>query len=121
MGYAAYRVFYLSQDRSTTSMVLYGGQLALNFIWTPLFFRLKWFGWSLIDLVTLWGMTAGTAWQFYKIDALSGKLFVPYLAWTTLASSLNWYIWANNPSGFTGRRGYSDSSDISPRKTKKNQ
>lgn len=99
MGYAAYRVFYESQNTSAKTITLYGTQLILNFIWTPIFFRYRRFGWALIDIIALWGTAAATAWEFSKVDSLAGRLLLPYLGWTGFASTVTWYVWAHNPSG----------------------
>lgn len=38
-----------------------------------------------------------TAAAFYKVDALAGKLFLPYLAWLAFANALNAAVYKLNP------------------------
>ncbi len=71
-------------------------QLALNAVWSPLFFGLHRPGLALVDLVLLWGAIAVTTFIFWKRSTLAGALFVPYLAWVSFASTLNFAIWRLN-------------------------
>ena len=34
--------------------------------------------------------------SFYHVNPLAGYLIIPYLAWTTLATALNYTIYKNN-------------------------
>ena len=40
---------------------------------------------------------AATASAFYKVDALAGKLMLPYLAWLAFANALNLSVLQKNP------------------------
>jgi tryptophan-rich sensory protein len=93
MGYASYRIYALGPSPAvTTALTLYGIQLGLNFIWTPLFFR-GYRGTALIDIGALWGTLVATTVSFWGLDAVAGGLLVPYLAWVSFASYLNAGTW----------------------------
>lgn len=68
-------------------------QLALNMLWSYLFFGLKNPLIALVEVVLLWLMIYETWYVFKKVDRIAGWLFVPYLAWVTYASVLNASIW----------------------------
>jgi tryptophan-rich sensory protein len=68
-------------------------QLALNALWSFLFFGLKNPMLALIEIILLWLMIYETYMKFNKIDKTAGYLFVPYLLWVTFAIILNGNIW----------------------------
>jgi tryptophan-rich sensory protein len=68
-------------------------QLALNAIWSLLFFGLKNPLLALIEIVLLWLMIYETYIKFIKIDKIAGYLFVPYLLWVSFATVLNASLW----------------------------
>ena len=51
-----------------------------------------------MDLTLTWMTVAVTGYEFYKIVPLAGYLFIPYMAWLSLASALNYRVWKDNPS-----------------------
>ena len=71
-------------------------QLAANFFWTILFFRLEArllaFFWLLLLLALAVHMTA----LFDRHSDLAGKLQLPYLAWLAFAGYLNFAVWLLN-------------------------
>lgn len=68
-------------------------QLALNALWSVLFFGLKNPLLALIEIILLWLMIYETYMKFNKIDKIAGYLFVPYLLWVSFAIILNANIW----------------------------
>ena len=68
-------------------------QLALNAIWSLLFFYLHNPFLALIEIVLLWLMIFETYTQFKKIDKTAGILLIPYLAWVSFAMVLNGSVW----------------------------
>lgn len=68
-------------------------QLALNALWSFLFFVLKNPMLALIEIILLWLMIYETYMKFNKIDKIAGYLFVPYLLWVSFAIILNGNIW----------------------------
>lgn len=95
MGYAAHRVW--QAGGGPLPLALYGVQLALNFAWSPLFFKLKDLRGASIEITALVGTVAATIWEFSKVDKLAAQLLVPYLGWITFAGALTWNIYLNNP------------------------
>ncbi|MEM6275500.1 MAG: TspO/MBR family protein [Pseudomonadota bacterium] len=71
-------------------------QIALNTLWTPVFFGLKRLGAAMVVLCFLWVAVAATMVAFFRVDAVSGLLMVPYLVWVSYAGALNWWIWRQN-------------------------
>jgi tryptophan-rich sensory protein len=49
-----------------------------------------------VDIVLLWLALLATVVAFWKVRPLAGALLVPYLAWVTFASALNFAIWRLN-------------------------
>ncbi|WP_337054666.1 TspO/MBR family protein [Pseudoxanthomonas sp. USHLN014] len=98
MGIAAWLVWrrggWAAQRRALTVFV---AQLALNALWSWLFF-----GWHLgaaamLDIVVLWVLIVVTVAMFWRVRPLAGLLLLPYLAWVTFASALNYAVWQLNP------------------------
>lgn len=92
---AASRVAPLSG--SAYAMAFFALQLALNTLWTPVFFGLHRMGAGMIIILLLWAAVACTMFAFFALDWLAGVLFVPYLIWVTIASALNWSVRRLNP------------------------
>ena len=71
-------------------------QLFFNALWSPLFFGLHQPALAFADIVLLWLALLGTVVAFWKARPLAGALLLPYLAWVTFASALNFTIWQLN-------------------------
>ena len=71
-------------------------QLFLNAIWSPIFFGLHAPIAALIVIVLLWLSIVLTILTFWKISKTAATLLVPYLAWVSFASLLNFSIWQLN-------------------------
>ena len=71
-------------------------QLFFNALWSPLFFGLQQPALAFADIVLLWLALLGTVMAFWKACPLAGALLLPYLAWVTFASALNFAIWQLN-------------------------
>lgn len=72
-------------------------QLLFNALWSPLCFGARNLGFGLVDIVLLWLALTATVVAFYRAYRLAGALLVPYLAWVTFASALNFTLWRLNP------------------------
>jgi benzodiazapine receptor len=60
-------------------MTLYTLQLAVNFLWSFLFFGFHELGGAFATILVLLGLIMTTAALFWKIDKKAGMLFVPYI------------------------------------------
>jgi len=74
----------------------FGVQLALNGLWSWIFFGLESPGWAFVELALLWTAIAVTTVEFWRRSPVAGVLFLPYLAWATFAGLLNFTIWRLN-------------------------
>jgi len=95
MSVAAARV--APSPEAGIAMALWGLQIALNTLWTPVFFGLRRMGGAMIVVVALWAAVGATMLAFIQIDLVAGLLFVPYLVWCTVAAALNFAMWRLNP------------------------
>lgn len=95
MSAAAARVAVL--DGAGVALALWAVQIAYNTLWTPVFFGLRRMGAGLVVVGILWLAVAATMVAFWRLDAVAGLLFLPYLAWVTVASALNAALWRLNP------------------------
>jgi len=79
------------------AMALWSLQIALNGLWTPVFFGLRRMRQGLIVLCALWLAVASTMIALFQLDWLAGLLFVPYLVWVSVAGALNLAVIRLNP------------------------
>ena len=64
-------------------------QLAINVLWSILFFGLKSPIAALVGIIILWFAIYLTIRNFLKVSKLAGWLLIPYLAWVSFATVLN--------------------------------
>lgn len=93
-GWLIYRSEY--SDKRFVALILYGIQLALNFIWSFLFFSLRSPALGLIDIVLLCLLIILTIIKAWPVNSLGSLLLIPYLIWVLYATSLNAGIWLLN-------------------------
>jgi translocator protein len=70
--------------------------LAINALWSILFFGLKSPALALVDITVLWILIVASIYLFYRVRKISAWLLVPYLVWVSFATALNFYIWKLN-------------------------
>ena len=78
------------------ALVLFFVQLALNCLWSFLFFGARSPGWAFVEIIVLLAALAATTAVFFKHSWLAGTLMLPYLAWVSFAAFLNFTIWQLN-------------------------
>ena len=83
-------------------LAIYALQLVLNAAWTPLFFGLHRPDLGFIDIVLVWLSIVTSIVLFLPIHVGAALLLLPYLAWVTFATALNFAIWRLNPSAAQG-------------------
>lgn len=90
MGFSLYLVWKKGITR--IAGIFFGVQLALNALWSILFFGMQQPFWAFVELIFLWGAILGTIITFYKIDKRAAYLLIPYFLWVSFAAILNYYI-----------------------------
>jgi benzodiazapine receptor len=101
MAVAAWLVW--RQTGPSGAVGLFVLQLALNGVWSWLFFGLHRPGLAFADIVALWLAILATLVTFWNVRALAGLLLAPYLAWVTFATALNAALWRlNGPASSIG-------------------
>ncbi len=99
MGVAAWLVWRPGGWRGArVPLALFVVQLALNALWTWLFFAWRLGGWSVLEIVALWLLIIATVVAFWRQRPLAGMLLLPYLAWVSFASVLAYTLWQRNPT-----------------------
>jgi len=78
-------------------LALFLVQLALNAIWTPLFFGLHWPAVAFVEIVLLWLAIAATLAAIRRVSRVAAWLLAPYWAWISFAAALNFTLWRLNP------------------------
>lgn len=94
MGVSAWLVWRAGNARLALSVFLI--QLLLNALWTPVFFGLKQPGAAFTVIVAMWCAIAATIALFWRHSRVASALLVPYLAWVSFASALNFALWRLN-------------------------
>ena len=98
MGIAAWLVWRSGGfRRARFALSLFLVQLALNALWSWLFF-----GWhrgalAFADILALWVLIGTTIVAFWRVRSLPGALLVPYWLWVGFACVLNYSVWHLNP------------------------
>ncbi len=93
MGIAAYIVW---KQKNRAAITAFSVQLALNLLWTVLFFGMRLPGTAFIEIVVLLLAIATTIALFWKTSRAAGALLIPYIIWVTFAAVLNYSLWQLN-------------------------
>ena len=98
MGISFYIIWksHAKLDKRYTGYTYYWIQLALNFLWSFLFFYYRRPDLALIDIILLFIMIASTVFSFRKVSKTAAWLLAPYLCWVAFATALNFEIWRLN-------------------------
>ncbi|MBT8126636.1 MAG: tryptophan-rich sensory protein [Gammaproteobacteria bacterium] len=98
MAIAAWLVWRSGGFRSNRiALSLFLVQLALNALWSWLFFAWNRGALAFADIVLLWVFIVATLVFFWRVRPLAGSLLIPYLLWVSFASALNYSVWQLNP------------------------
>ena len=71
-------------------------QLALNCLWSFLFFGTQSPGLALLEILVLWAALAITIYAFFQRSQPAGLIMLPYIGWVSFAAFLNFSIWRLN-------------------------
>jgi tryptophan-rich sensory protein len=98
MGISVFLVWQkgLSTNGALLAFVLFWIQLAINALWSVIFFGLKSKGGGVITIIILWLLILATIVSFFRVTVWAGGLLIPYIVWVSIASYLNIGIWILN-------------------------
>jgi translocator protein len=98
MGISAYLIWQERKNNALAmpALIIFGIHLALNALWSYLFFGLQNPFLAFVEIIILWLFIAILIYLFYKIKAKAAYLLIPYLAWVSFAAVLNYYLWKLN-------------------------
>ena len=101
MGVAAFLVWRrgLDVDGVRIALTVFAIQLALNGLWSILFFGMHAPGWALLEIILLWMAIGITILLFWRMVPSAGVLLLPYWMWVSFATALNASLWWLNRSG----------------------
>lgn len=91
MGVAFYLIWKQgwAKKKTQTARNYFFIQLALNFIWSPIFFGLRAPLPGLVIIIAMLIMIALTIKKFYPLSKPAAYLLIPYLLWVSFATLLN--------------------------------
>lgn len=98
MGISFWLIWESHRSEKKRAMVLFGVQLILNALWSPIFFGAHAIGNAFVVIVLLWAAIVLTILIFKNISKLAAWLLVPYILWVSFAGYLNFAIWMLNRS-----------------------
>jgi tryptophan-rich sensory protein len=95
MGIAAFLIWRrgLTTEGVRLALAAFVTQLALNGLWSILFFGMQAPGWALVEIILLWLAITATILLFWRVAPAAGMLLLPYLAWVSFATVLNASLW----------------------------
>lgn len=98
IGVALYLIWRRGLDKKHTRFVFsfFIVHLVINTLWSIVFFGLQNILMALIVIVVLWCMILGLILWSWKINRWASYLLIPYLAWVSFATLLNFSIWKLN-------------------------
>ena len=85
-----------TDDRARPALLVFAVQLALNALWSVLFFGLRSPALAFAEIVMLWAAITLTIVLFRRVSPLAAALLVPYWLWVGFATLLNGSIWILN-------------------------
>ncbi|MGI6030635.1 MAG: TspO/MBR family protein [Eubacteriales bacterium] len=96
MGWGMAMVYTAQGDNGGKALWIWGAQLAVNFLWSLLFFNQQQFLWALVLLLGLWLLILWMMVEFHRIKPIAAWLQLPYLLWVSFAAYLNYAVWVLN-------------------------
>ncbi len=94
LAWAGYRLTLL--PGSETVLALWAAQIALNTLWTPVFFGAHRIFTAMVILALLWIVVATMIVMALRLDIVTGLILFPYLLWLCVAAALNLSILRHN-------------------------
>ena len=87
MAFVGARVASLPDNKFAISF--WSLHIALNTLWTPVFFGARNLKAGMVIIVLMWLSTAGLIYHCLVVDRFAGIILLPYIIWVSVASALN--------------------------------
>ena len=90
MGISLFMIWQLKAGvERNRALGIFAIQMALNFLWSFLFFYFHNMGLALSDIVALWISIVVMLYLFYKLKPVAAYINIPYILWVSFATALN--------------------------------
>jgi benzodiazapine receptor len=96
MGISAYQIYESDLECRRSALIVFGVQLAVNFLWSIVFFNLRAYLFAFIWLILLWALVLAMILLFNRCRRSAALLQIPYLLWVTFAAYLSYSVWMLN-------------------------
>jgi translocator protein len=96
MAVSAWLVWDRLHGGAFPALKLFAYQLALNVLWSILFFGLQNPDAAAAEVIIFWLVLSATTVAFLRVRRVAGYLMAPYWGWVTFAAALNISIASNN-------------------------
>ena len=97
MAVAAWLVWYRAGfSGAGYALSLFVVQLALNALWSYLFFGLMRPDFAFLEILVLWTVILIVTFFFWHESPMAGALMIPCLSWVGFATYLNFVLWQIN-------------------------
>ena len=97
MGIALWMIWNRPKSSARdAALYLFAAQLFLNFWWSVIFFKFHFMGLALVEILVMLLMIIVTIVRFSTFSKTAAWLLVPYAAWVSFASLLNYTLWSIN-------------------------
>lgn len=94
LAWAGYRLSLMPGSQAV--LALWAAQIALNTLWTPVFFGAHKPFAGMVIITLLWLVVAAMVVMALSLDVITGLILFPYLVWLCVAAALNFSILRNN-------------------------
>jgi translocator protein len=97
MGISSYLIYISDSALKNKALRIYFIQLAVNFLWSPIFFGLNLYFLGFLWILLLIFLIVLMILIFYQINPIAAYLQIPYLLWCCFAAYLSFMIFKLNP------------------------
>ena len=101
MAVASWLVWREKSKARFAALSVYLIQLALNALWSWLFFAWREGRWAFVEVLILLAAIGLTLVLFWRIRKAAAFLLIPYFLWVSFASFLTFAVWRLNPQLLT--------------------
>jgi translocator protein len=96
MGFASWRVWRIGKEKAKIPLLVYIIKLLINYLWLVLAFAFASILGAVIDSIVLLIFIVITGFLFYRIDKISGLIFIPYFFYMSYVLVLCTHIYILN-------------------------